>query len=636
MSRVNVVPGRVWVCLVAVVCCLISPAGEAVFPEDSGVVNVKRAPYNAKGDGVADDTRAIQAALDANANSSRIIFLPAGTYLVSDTLKWGKGRHGGMSYKRTIMQGQGAGKTVIRLQDNCPGFQKLTVTKRRKGRNAESSKAVIWTGKAPAQRFRNGIRDLTVDIGKGNAKATGIQYIANNQGSLRNVRVVSAEGGYIGLDLGFSDEQGPCLIKNVTVEGFATGIRTKYVVDSVTLEDIRVKGQSKLGFDNGGQCVSLRGFKSDNNCPAIRNESINSLLTLIEAELTGMAGAGEMAAIENTGYLLARDCRTSGYKLAIDSKVGKDKKYHRTAADGAVSEFLSHDAYTLFPAPAKTLRLPLKETPKVPLHPLADWVSPVAFGARLQDKQDDTEAVQKAVDAGKRVVYLPPGLRIDGTVVIRGSVEVVTACEGSVSGKGTFKIADGTPATVFVERMNLLYQGINLEHATSRTLVISGITFGHGEFRYPGTGDLFLEDVCMGSLQIKGQNVWARQLNIETKGGHKILNDGGKLWLLGYKTEQHGICCETRNGGQTEILGGFIYAQGKPKATPMLICNNSDMSVTVGEVCWNFGRQGYGTLVRETRGTETKELKGGAKAGRYWHANGASMVLLYSARRKLP
>jgi hypothetical protein len=56
-----------------------------VFPADAGVVDVTRAPYRAKGDGHTDDTRAIQQALDDHPSSDKIIYLPNGTYVISDT-----------------------------------------------------------------------------------------------------------------------------------------------------------------------------------------------------------------------------------------------------------------------------------------------------------------------------------------------------------------------------------------------------------------------------------------------------------------------------------------------------------------------------------------------------------------------
>ena len=64
-------------------------AGEYVFPADAKIIDVKR-DFGAKGDGVADDTAAIQkaiaAALSGDYRNPRFITLPEGAYLVSASL----------------------------------------------------------------------------------------------------------------------------------------------------------------------------------------------------------------------------------------------------------------------------------------------------------------------------------------------------------------------------------------------------------------------------------------------------------------------------------------------------------------------------------------------------------------------
>ncbi|NJK90757.1 MAG: hypothetical protein HC904_02330 [Blastochloris sp.] len=73
----------------------LSQAEEIIYPDKAGITNLKR-DFGAKGDGVTDDTAAIQKALN---EKKGILYLPAGTYMISDTLRWGKGE------KRTILQG---------------------------------------------------------------------------------------------------------------------------------------------------------------------------------------------------------------------------------------------------------------------------------------------------------------------------------------------------------------------------------------------------------------------------------------------------------------------------------------------------------------------------------------------------
>jgi len=63
-----------------------SAAERYVFPNDPSVLDVRR-DFGAKGDGVADDTAALQAAIEASSDRGRgggtkILFLPHGTYRV--------------------------------------------------------------------------------------------------------------------------------------------------------------------------------------------------------------------------------------------------------------------------------------------------------------------------------------------------------------------------------------------------------------------------------------------------------------------------------------------------------------------------------------------------------------------------
>eukprot|EP01031_Cornospumella_fuschlensis_P009465 gene9465-11619_t len=86
-----------------------SRAENIVFPADAGVINVKAwtlangtpGSPQAVGDGIADDTAALNAVFAAYPNGNRIIYLPNGTYRVTNTIRFGDNVNNG---KRLVLQ----------------------------------------------------------------------------------------------------------------------------------------------------------------------------------------------------------------------------------------------------------------------------------------------------------------------------------------------------------------------------------------------------------------------------------------------------------------------------------------------------------------------------------------------------
>ena len=137
-------------------------ASDLSFLIGIGIINIKAAPYNAKGDGVADDTIAIQQALDdAAARGGGRVYIPAGTYNVTNILSIGS---------FTQVTGAGMGLTTLRG-----------------GADAYLSKPFngMWhyvtLGMIAATN--SSIRDLTVDHWTNKSKNNGLGILADGVGT---------------------------------------------------------------------------------------------------------------------------------------------------------------------------------------------------------------------------------------------------------------------------------------------------------------------------------------------------------------------------------------------------------------------------------------------------------------------
>lgn len=573
------------------------------FPKDGGVLDVTA--FGAKANDAGDDTAAIQKALDAFPNGNRIVYLPVGTFIVTDTLRWPKGE-GGNGEKRTILQGAGMALTKIMLPATTPGF-------------AEQPKALIWTGNKPAQRFRNAVRDLTIEIGAGNPQAIGLQFNASNQGTIRNVTLRAAkDSGLIGLDMGFTDEIGPLLVRRLMVEGFETGIVTKWPVNSNTFEHVLLRGQRKLGWHNYHQMIFVRGLRSENAVTTLYNEKDSwGTVTLVDSKITG--SSSDKPGILNQRQMYVRDIEISGYAVSIDhADKGRDKG--DVKEPGRIAEDTSHanvvspfrfEGEKTFAEAGKVTHLSVKETPEVPWE--GKWVNIETFGADGEGKKDSSAALQRAIDSGADTIYLPAGREFffDSEVLIRGPVKRIIGLEGRFfsEGKAVWRLVDGSKAApaVIIERMSNRSGGhvIQLRHESKRTLIVSSaIGFdveGHG------SGDIFADDLCgQLNLQQPGQSAWCRQLNVEHQ-GTMCRNNGGSLWILGMKTEKIGTIIETVNGGITDASGIFLYSNaGWREGLPAFLIENSTATLS-GINERNYNRQPVNLWVRETQGTEMRE-----------------------------
>lgn len=572
------------------------------LPEQSGgVINVK--DYGAKGDGVTDDTKAFKKALERDeiANGRKIIYVPNGTYLVSDTLYWPKGSHWGLYYKRTTLMGETKDEAIIKLKDGTPAFA------------SGEAKPVIDTLHNKANAFFNRVENLTVNTGENNPDAVGLKFNSSNGGGVFNVAVISEDGqGKSGIDL-TAAEIGPLLVKNVTVSGFDIGIEVGGGKNnSVHMENITLKQQNELGIDHAMQVLTIRNLESVNSVPAILTRSHSATLTLIGADLQGI-NSENLTAIE-TRY--REDGRgTSGEKKTIHTFLAnvEQQGYQQTAKvydcdDGSletifgnIQEWSCATPLTGFSQQEQLLQLPVKETPYIE-HDLDRAIA----------VSGDTGAdIQRAIDTpGVKTVFLPNRrYHVEKPIIIRGSVQKIIGMGAFFTNNSvqpTLRFSDGDEPIVSLERL----EDGSIEHDSARTLVLKHIEAKSYNNTERGTGDVYLEDFTTKRLEIQDQQAWARSLNVEAK-DLKILNDGGMLWVFGLKTEKLGTIIKSTNNATTEILGGLIYINNDIPDTnpPQAQYINQESKVTIITRSFMPTAIGYPTLIREIIDGRVEELK---------------------------
>jgi hypothetical protein len=555
-------------------------AEEIVFPNDPrAILDVKR-DLGAKGDGIADDTDALQKAIEtcAGKDHNRFIYLPNGTYRITRTLVFKKPGESQGSMVGPWLIGQSRDNTIIRLADGAEGFADP----------AKPKEAIRGVGrpdgaKMNADFFDRTVRNLTLDTGN-NPGAIGIRFYSNNTGLMKDVLIRG--NGAIGLDLGHLDQNGPLLIQDVEIDGFATGISTNAILNSQTLSRITIRAR-ELGLLHRGQVLAAEALNI--TAPQGIDSGGNGVLAIIDSTLQlpeglDLAGSPPPAIKIDKAQVYAARIKTSGYAQAVASTTpAGDVK------QASIEEYASHDVHTVgADAPKRGLLMTPPREPEVPLPTKAeDWVCANDFGAKAGDQDDDSAAFQQAIDeAAKRgasTVYIlggkagdPNWYHLRQDVRIHGSVQRVMGMgfvrllggnkdhERYPENLGKFIIEDepNGPKVVVLEHLQVFapHQGFGVEvRATSRPVLLR--TMGGVPIVRKGATAFTIN--CVGHLyQEAGSTVWARHYNTEQgprQLGINTRNDGGRLWILGLKTEATSTKVATLNGGQTEILGVHNY-----------------------------------------------------------------------------
>ena len=384
-------------------------------PPVPGAVTVKAA-----GDGKADDTDALQQALDGARGKTGhgIVFLPSGKYRITRTLIVPSG---------VRVYGVGSTRPVILLAANTPGFQQGVSTMIVFGGEAQYQAGPVpvpvptivprdkVVRDAHSGTFYSSMRNVDVEIGPGNPAAAGVRFRMAQHAFLSDMefRLGTAFAGVY---------QAGNVIENVHFKGGRYGIVTEKTSPAwqFTLLDSTFDGQSDAAIREHEVDLTLvnvairntpvgieidRGYSDSLWGKDVRFEKVSRAAVLISNENNVFTQIGFENALAADSPVFAR-FRDSG--RTIDGK-GKAYKVASFSYGLTVPELGQMGSYAT-EADIQPLRaMPKRRAPAIRALPrMADWVDVHSLGVAGDGQADDTAAIQRAIDT-RRILYFPAG-----------------------------------------------------------------------------------------------------------------------------------------------------------------------------------------------------------------------------------
>jgi polygalacturonase len=398
-------------------------------PDDPRAVTVRGI-----GDGRADDTAAIQQAIDAVAADRQsggggVVFLPSGRYRTSRTLFLRSG---------VRMFGVGPTRPVLLLADHTPGYASgigamLSFSgedQYRAGKppvppptSVPANDAVF---DATSTTFYSALANVDFEIGEGNAGAVAVRFRVAQHGFLRHIdfRLGSGFAGiyqagneadnlrFFGGRYGIVTEKTSPAWQFTLIDSEFTGQRDAAIREhevDLTLVNVAIR-DTPVGIEiDRGYSDSLWGKN-------VRFENVRDAGVVISSEQSVFTQVGFDNAIGINTPVFAR-YRESGRTIAGAGQQWRVADFSHGLKLARVGE-MGRTATDITMSPLTTV--PARSAPALPLlPPVSEWANARALGARGDDRTDDTAALQRAVDK-HRVVYLPTGrYRISDTLKLR-------------------------------------------------------------------------------------------------------------------------------------------------------------------------------------------------------------------------
>lgn len=514
---------------------------------------------------------------------ARILYFPAGTYLISDTVTYSLENLVNLiddkpssDLNRFIrFKGEGMDRVTIRLTDHNRLF-----------RHGECRPMVSFVHTNNSNvNMMNSFEDITLDCGVGNAGAVGLRFHSANTGKIQNVTIRSSDPDHKGYAAILMDMTQENYISHVFIDGFRYGIYSVGPGHSRAFEDIHMDNILTCAVHSAQGIVGL--YRSTiRTFGSVANAASDTLLTLMDIKAEKLGAKGGNAVLTRCSCTYLHNFETKGFDSVV---VNGYETVLR--GDGIVEEYNSCDRYySGFPTHGKTfLDLPVEEQPRYEWNGDRSIVAEVDdYGAVGDGKTDSTAAIAAAMKSGKEYIVFGEGqYLVSGEISVPATVKAInfmycdfrlTPAFAEEKDKGLFVIDEDSDDILFIDDgfvFEKFYGYLRfLRHSARRDLAVSDLHVQTGAvyFNTVSGSRLWFENVAStmgvfggqgyGSVpcfRFTGQKVWCRQFNPERSADNMLAEHGTDVWVYGFKTEGPAGRCFTLHDG---CRGVFICGDG--------------------------------------------------------------------------
>ena len=439
------------------------------YPErldDKAAVYLDDARFGAKGDGMADDTDALQKAIDtvADEHHEGILFVPAGRYRITRTL---------FVWPSIRVIGLGAQRPVISLAPNTPGyggegpaymivFAGGRISAQRDGRLANQQRPggmrripQPLVGTVPLTpiidanpgTFYSAMSNIDMEIGDGNPGAVGIRFhvaqhcflshmdfrVGSGLAALQDIGNEGEDlhfyGGRYGIITGRPSPGWQYTLLDSTFDGQREAAIREHEAGLVLVHDTFRNTPTAVDIEPDAiEELLIQHSRFENiSGPAIIVSAEKSRLTEINVEDVLCKNVATFAKLRESGRTFAQPgsvyhVNNFTHGLTFDTPVAKGRFNTRWNLERLVS-LPADTASALSPIPSRT-----------------GWANARASGAKGDGTTDDTATLQHLIDT-QRIVYLPSGRYLSPTLRLKPDTVVI----GLDPSTTQLDLADKTP-----------------------------------------------------------------------------------------------------------------------------------------------------------------------------------------------